>query len=88
MGKIRTADFLANAGLFHCAVLAYNTLRWMTLMSSSQTLRHGESETIRTYLVGLAGKLPTGSRQLTIKTPDNPLYPQVWRDWVEVSLGS
>jgi hypothetical protein len=38
MGKIRTASFLANAALFHCAVLAYNTLRWMAIMSGSQTL--------------------------------------------------
>lgn len=88
MGKIRTAGFLANAGLFHCAVLAYNTLRWMSLMSSSQALRHWEPETIRTYLVRMAGKLLTGSRQLTIKTPDNPLYPHVWSDWVGVGLGS
>jgi hypothetical protein len=88
MGKIRTADFLANAGLFHCAVLAYNTLRWMSLMSPSQTLRKWEPETIRTYLVRVAGKLLTGSRQLTIKTPDNHLYPHVWDEWVAVGLGS
>ena len=88
MGKIRTTDFLANAGLFHCAVLAYNTLRWMSLMSTSQTLRQWEPETIRTYLVRVAGKLLTGNRQLTIKTPDNHLYPQVWDDWVAVGLAS
>ncbi|SCN46580.1 hypothetical protein BAZMOX_518265_0 [methanotrophic endosymbiont of Bathymodiolus azoricus (Menez Gwen)] len=29
LGKIRTNQFLANAALFHCAVLAYNTVRWM-----------------------------------------------------------
>ena len=86
LGKIRTADFLANAALFHCAVLAYNTLRWMALMSGSQTLRQWEPETIRTYLVRVAGKLLTGSRQLTVKTPNNHLYPQVWEDWVAVGL--
>jgi hypothetical protein len=88
MGKIRTASFLANAALFHCAVLAYNTLRWMAIMSGSQALRQWEPETIRTYLVRVAGKLLTGSRQLTVKTPDNHLYPQVWDDWVAVGLGS
>ena len=87
MGKIRTAEFLANAVLFHCAVLAYNTLRWMAIMSGSQTLRQWEPETIRTYLVRVAGKLLTGNRQLTVKTPDNHLYPQVWDDWVAVGLG-
>ena len=51
MGKIRTASFLANAALFHSAVLAYNTLRWMVIMSGSQALRQWEPETIRTYCV-------------------------------------
>jgi hypothetical protein len=87
MGKIRTSCFLANAALFHCAVLAYNTLRWMAIMSGSPTLRQWEPETVRTYLVRVAGKLLTGNRQLTVKTPDNHLYPQVWDDWVAVGLG-
>ena len=88
MGKIRTASFLANAALFHCAVLAYNTLRWMAIMSGSQTLRQWEPETVRTYLVRVAGKLLTGNGQLTVKTPDNHLYSKVWDDWVAVGLGS
>ena len=88
MGKIRTSSFLANAALFHCAVLAYNTLRWMAIMSGSTTLRQWEPKTIRTYLVRVAGKLLTGNRQLTVKTPDNHLYPKVWDDWVAVGLGS
>ena len=49
MGKIRTARFLANAALFHCAGLAYNTMRWMAIMSGSKTLQQWEPETIRTY---------------------------------------
>jgi hypothetical protein len=88
MGKIRTASFLANAALFHSAVLAYNTLRWMAIMSGSQTLRQWEPETIRTYLIRVAGKLLTGNGQLTVKTPDNHLYSKVWDDWVAVGLGS
>jgi hypothetical protein len=88
MGKIRTASFLANAALFHSAVLAYNTLRWMAIMSGSQTLRQWEPETIRTYLVRVAGKFLTGNGQLTVKTPDNHLYFKVWDDWVAVGLGS
>ena len=39
-------------------------------------------------LCRVAGKLLTGNRQLTVKTPDNHLYPQVWDDWVAVGLGS
>ena len=88
MGKIRTASFLANAALFHCAVLAYNTLRWTAIMSGSQMLRQWEPETVRTYLVRVAGKLLTGNRQLTVKTQDNHLHPKVWDDWVAIGLGS
>ena len=88
MGKIRTSSFLANAALFHCAVLAYNTLRWMAIMSGSPALRQWEPETVRTYLVRVAGKLLIGNRQLTVKTPNNHLYPHVWDDWVAVGLGS
>jgi hypothetical protein len=87
MGKIRTDSFLANAALFHCAVLAYNTLRWMAMMSGNQTLMKWEPETVRTYLVRVAGKLLTGNRQLTVKTPDNHLHPQVWDAWVAVGIG-
>lgn len=86
MGHLRTASFLANAALFHCAVLAYNTLRWMALLSGNATLRQWEPETIRTYLIRVAGKLLTGNRQLTVKTPDRHLYPQAWSDWVAVGL--
>ncbi|HBA66974.1 MAG TPA: hypothetical protein DCZ48_12510 [Methylococcaceae bacterium] len=37
LGIAGTASFLANAALFHCAVLAYNTLRWMALLSGNAT---------------------------------------------------
>ena len=44
-------------------------------------------EQLWAYLVRVAGKLLTGNGQLTVKTPDNHLYPQVWDDWVAVGLG-
>ena len=84
MGHLRTASFLANAALFHCAVLAYNTLRWMALLSGNTTLRQWEPETLRTYVIRVAGKLLTGNRQLTVKTPVNHLYSKAWTDWVAV----
>lgn len=84
LGHLRTDSFLANAALFHNAVLAYNTLRWMALLSGNRMLRQWEPETVRTYLVRVAGKLLTGNRQLTLKTPDSHRYPKVWSDWVAV----
>ncbi|MDQ7059264.1 MAG: hypothetical protein Q9N62_13005 [Ghiorsea sp.] len=32
MAHIKTKDFLASSALFQCAVLAYNTVRWMALV--------------------------------------------------------
>ena len=32
-GHLRTGEFLANAALFQCAVLAYNLLKWMSLLT-------------------------------------------------------
>ena len=86
LGKIRTDKFLANAALFHCAVLAYNTVRWMAQLSGNKTLCQWEPETLRTYLIRVAGKLLTGNNQLRVKTPVDPLYPKEWDDWVEVGL--
>jgi len=86
LGKIRTNQFLANAALFHCAVLAYNTVRWMAQLSGNKTLCQWEPETLRTYLIRVAGKLLTGNNQLRIKTPADPLYPREWEDWVGVGL--
>ena len=86
LGKIRTNQFLANAALFHCAVLAYNTVRWMAQLSGNKTLCQWEPDSVRTYLVRVAGKLLTGNNQLRVKTPADPLYPQEWEDWVKVGL--
>ncbi len=76
LGHIKTGKFLANAALFQCAVLAYNTVRWMALMSGNAELRRWEIQTVRTFLVRVAGKLLTGSRQPTINTPMDHLYPK------------
>ena len=35
----KTDNFLANAALFQCAVLARNTIRWMALLSGNDTLK-------------------------------------------------
>ena len=96
LGHIKTGEFLANAALFQCGVLAYNTIRWMALMSGNAELRKWEVQTIRTFLVQtirtflvrVAGKLLTGDNQLKINTPRDHLYPKEWADWVAVGLGT
>ena len=42
LAHLKTSDFLANAVLFQTAVLAYNTLRWMALLSGNRQLRQWE----------------------------------------------
>ena len=75
----------ANAALFQCAVLAYNLVRWMALRSGDEQLRRWEMQTVRTFLIRVAGKLARGSRQLTFKTPKEHLHARQWAAWVAVS---
>jgi hypothetical protein len=46
LAHLKTDNFLANAALFQCAVLAYNTARWMALLSGNATLKRWEPQTI------------------------------------------
>ena len=86
-GQDKNRPFFANAALFDCARLTISYAGWAA-MSGSPTLRQCEPKRVRTYLVREAGKLLTENRQLTVKTPDNDLYPHVWNDCVAVDLGS
>ena len=85
LGHLKTADFLANAVLFQSAIIAYNTVRQMVLLSGNATMRRWEPQTIRTFLVRVAGTLLTGARQLKIKLPDSHLHPKAWEDWLALS---
>ena len=85
LAHLKTGDFLANVALFQCAVLAYNTARWMALMSGNATLQRWEPQTLRTHLIRVAGKLLTGAKQLRIKLPEQYLHPSVWDDWFALS---
>ena len=85
LAHLKTAQFLANAALFQCAVLAYNTLRWMALLSGNTTLQRWEPQSIRLHLIRVAGKLLTGANQLRLKLVSPPLAAQVWPDWLALS---
>ena len=88
LAHIKTDTFLANAALFRCAIVAYNTARWMALCSANSVLRTWEIQTIRAFLIRVAGKLLTGGNQLHVKTPESPLYPAQWEAWLGVGLGA
>lgn len=85
LAALRTEAFQANAALFQCAIMAYNLVRWMALLSGDEELRRWEMQTVRTFLIRVAGKLSRGSRQLTLKTPEEHLHARQWAAWVAVS---
>ncbi len=85
LAHVKTDHFLANAALFQCAVLAYNTARWMALISGNAILKRWEPQTVRTFLIRVAGKLLSGANQLRIKLPREHLHPEVWEDWLALS---
>jgi len=84
LAHIKTADFWANSALFQAAILAYNTLRWMVLCSGNKILRRWEAATIRNFLIRMAGKWTTGSRQQKLRAPKRMLYNAQWEAWVAV----
>lgn len=84
-GHVRTGEFLANAALFQCAVLAYNLLKWMALLTGG-AVRRWEIKTMRLWLIRVAGKLTKGSGQLVLKLPEKFLYQEEWRAWEGMSL--
>ena len=67
-----------------CAILAYNTMRWMALCSGNAILRRWEPATMRTYLVRMAGKWTRGARQQKLRVPERTLYHAQWDAWVAV----
>ena len=67
-----------------CSILAYNAVRWMALLSGNKQLMKWEPESIRCYIVRVAGQLLTGSKQLRIASDKNHLYEQEWQAWLAV----
>ncbi len=86
LAHIKTDSFLANSALFQCAILAYNTLRWMAKMSSNTALRSWEVQTIRAFLIRVAGKLLVGGDQLKLKTPPDHLSATQWAAWSALAI--
>lgn len=86
-GNIRTSKFLANAVLFQSAVLAYNILKWMALLTGG-AISKWEVKSIRFWLIRLAGELLVGGRQLTLKLPERFLHQKEWLEWERMSLST
>jgi len=88
LSHIKSKKFWSSGALFQCSVIAYNTTRWMSLLSKNKTMKKWEPETIRTFLIRVAGHLVTGSNQLRLKTPEVHLYRKQWDLWVDIGLNA
>lgn len=83
-GHIRTSEFWANSILFQCAIIAYNLLKWMALLTG-RAIRQWEVKTMRLWLIRVAGKLVGGGRQLILKLPKQFLHQEEWRAWEKMA---
>jgi len=83
LANMKMNSFEGSSILFQCSVIAYNTFRYMGLVSGNKKLQQWEPATIRTYLIRTAGKLLTGSRQFTLITPINHFHQNEWNDWIK-----
>ena len=81
-----TKEFLASAALFQCTVLAYNTVRWMALVSGDKQLMLWEIGSIGSFIVRMAGKVVCGGRQMTLKIAAELLPPKPWQSWLEILI--
>ncbi len=70
--------------MFLCAVLAYNTIRYMALLSGDKRLFSFEPVTIRTYLIRVAGKLTRTGKQFKLTVPSDILYSTQWDIWISI----
>jgi hypothetical protein len=86
MAHIKSGNFVASSLIFQCAVLAYNTIRWMALLSDDHQLKRWEIQTVRTYLIRTAGKLLIGSKQLKLNVPSEHLHAAPWKAWLTLSF--
>ncbi len=86
MAHIKSGNFVASSLIFQCAVLAYNTIRWMALLSGNKQLKRWEVQTVRTYLIRTAGKLLTGGKQLRLNVPNQHLHADPWEAWLKLSF--
>lgn len=84
-GHIRTSEFWANSALFQSAILAYNLLKWMALLTGG-AVRKWEIKTMRLWLIRVAGKLTKDGGQLILKLPKKFLHQEEWQLWERMSL--
>jgi len=82
LGKIRSHNFDATSILFHCAILAYNLLRWMTICSAKKRLISWEISTIRCFLIRVAARMREAANGLIIEISGGHMYQNELDIWM------
>jgi hypothetical protein len=82
LGKMKSNDFKATTLYFHCAILAYNLMRWMAACSGRSRLVKWEISSLRCFLVRIAGCLVRGARKLKVKINQNHFYQDEVDAWM------
>jgi len=59
----------------------------MALLSGDAVLRRWEPSTLRTFIIRMAAKFTTGSRQQRLYVPKRMLYATQWNAWVALGEG-
>lgn len=84
LGHIKSDSFLATSSLFHCSILAFNILRWMSIISGSKKLFKWQLGTIRTFMIRVGGRLIRHSRYLELKCFSKNLFDKELRIWMNL----
>lgn len=82
LGKIRSRDFNATSLLFHCSILAYNLVRWMTICLANKRIFKWEMNTIRCFLIRVAAKISNRSRRISIFMDRKHFYQEELDAWM------
>lgn len=82
LGKIKSHSFDATSLFFHCAILAYNLMRWMTICTGKKKLISWEISSLRCFLIRIAGLLRKPSGQLVLEISNRHMYQNELNQWM------
>lgn len=86
LGKMKSGCFTATSLQFHCSILAYNLIRWMTVCLGKARIFKWEISSIRCFLIRVAGKISRSSRTLSIFMDKEHFYQDELDLWMSFCL--
>ena len=83
LGKIRSNSFDATTLFFHCAILSYNLMRWMTICTIKKRMIKWEMSSLRCFLIRISGLLRKPSGSWVLEFGDKHMYQEELDCWME-----